>query len=357
MDLKKFARVKTLEYQRGALFGRSRKVEAGEMDVNKGFFNFDKEKSKEAIDAIHKEYRKTKTPTEDHDLKTLGALEFGRRNRLLGAQQVKTHARLHEKYHKHLKLENRTHPFDEGGPVGISVGLGSMAAMLALPSLAELTDNPDTKQLISTMAKERGVELNEIMMHEHGLSGMMNSYFDPSNKIISTVPSEAVALHELGHATDWKTRPRLKTILRFSASNIPFLGSVIASLPIPAAYKQVPLLPLAVVSPLLHPGVRKRIAGEDKKSLRHKVIKKIEKHPWMLGAAATSPILWSEGKASAYALRDLAKLRGIGGVAKGVAAFLPAFGTYAGLSALAGLASHRLLKYQKGKEKLEQKNA
>jgi len=170
-----------------------------------------------------------------------------------------------------------------------------------------------------------------VAVQDSGLSGilgmMMGTNYNHQMRTVNlgSDSGEAVALHELGHAKDYKhlghTKARLRT------------------------------LPPLAAFPLFSRRLRKSIAGKNKESLRYKAENEIEKHPWLAGAVPAAPVLYQEGKASAFALRQLHKLHGGKGVLKGLAALAPAFGSYLALPATAGILSHVAIRYQQRKHK------
>jgi len=173
--------------------------------------------------------------------------------------------------------------------------------------------------------------LSESMLKETGMKGKVkvnlkdglgNNYYNPIGKSVNVgTVSPSVALHEIGHAADYKN-----SLSKVVARKIPHIAAALA---VPASFGYGDY-------------IKKKIPG----TIDDKVVDFIKAHPYATTLAGYgSSTLYPEAKASYSALKHLKKYRG-SAAAKG--AFLkelgPAFGTYAlgslPLLAVAGAAKY-----------------
>jgi len=189
----------------------------------------------------------------------------------------------------------------------------------------------------------------------------MRSLFDQRNNIAQTVYNKAIAGHELGHADTYrkatrifgkKLAPLLKTIQYATIGDfMPPMNRVLLG---PISY-----IPAAgfIATPLAFPRVTKFLKGNNKESLRYKLVKKVEDNPATIGILAGSPKLLEEGKATAKSLHDLYRFAPKGKrlveVGKGIKVLSPAFGTYALAASIPALALAGLRRNLELREKLK----
>jgi len=302
-------------------------------------------------DDIISGYKKIKNPTEKDKLRLLGALdaidEFG------GSTNREQLSNLRSQLYPIIKTDVVGSPLDYSA-TDIGLAIGGLASSIPLGHLSEYTKNENVANLLADISKREKIPVSKIFTHKPGgFFGKIfaNPVFKPGTKEIHTLPSEAIGLHELGHAKDFKTNAGLKRVIGASLSNIPLLGTYLKKA-LPLALVSTPIVPSAAIAPLLSNNIREKIKGKDKGSLRSKIVSKVvEENPWSLGLAAFSPILYREGKASAFALKQLKKLHGWKGVGKGLITMLPDFAAYAAGAGLASNFTNRLVRHQENMER------
>lgn len=174
-------------------------------------------------------------------------------------------------------------------------------------------------------------DLSESMLEEKGLKGKVQvnlkgglgkNYYNPISKSVNIgTAAPSVALHEIGHAADYKNS-LTKTVVR----KLPHIAAMVA---VPASFGYGDY-------------IKEKIPG----SVDDKVIDFIKEHPYATTLAGYgSSTLYPEGKASFLAWKHMKKHRDLAYANKAVLRELtPAFGTYA-LGALPALAVAGASKY------------
>jgi hypothetical protein len=151
----------------------------------------------------------------------------------------------------------------------------------------------------------------------------------------------------MGHAINQekllKKTPKLKRIYGMAYQRIP-IGPI----------KNVPILAIPAVAAAMYAG-KKGAEGKDAKYIPEF----IEKHPEVLIGAASAPLLFEEGAASARALKGVAQhYKGISRIkelGKALATLAPAYSTYAIGAALPIIGIKAYQKHIKAKKELEKK--
>jgi len=163
------------------------------------------------------------------------------------------------------------------------------------------------------------------------LISTMKSHYEPAgDKITSSFENRPIAYHEAGHARAFNATSKP---IRFART---------------LAY--TPLTNLLTV-PLLFRKARAGIAGKDKKSIRHKIIDTIEKHPALLGASAYIPRMVEEAMASGFALHKLRKLHGFSKALKGAYPLAMGALTHAATAIPLALTTHWIIRRQQAQGK------
>jgi len=284
---------------------------------------------------------------ESKGLDILGALDEADSQNLLTPQEKSLAKRLRAKLAPVVKadLENSPLNLDLKDLIPMAAMLGGGATAM---TAGKLTKNDNIVDFARAVAKAENIPVRNIAKTNEGLLGLMfgtGPHYNAATKSILTTPSEAIALHELGHAKDYANVGLAREIVETSLDDIPVVGDI-ASRNLPGGLSGLPIVPALAVAPLLSNRVREALKGDDKTSLRSKVVTGVEDNPWTIGVAASTPVLRSEAVASKFALKQLAKARGFGGVMRGLAALAPALGTYAAGAGLAGLTTQKIVKYQ-----------
>ena len=167
-------------------------------------------------------------------------------------------------------------------------------------------------------------DLSESMLEEKGLKGKVQvnltgglgkNYYNPISKSVNIgTAAPSVALHEIGHAADYKN-----SLTKTVARKLPHMAAMVA---VPASFGYGDY-------------IKEKIPG----STDDKVIDFIKEHPYATTLAGYgSSTLYPEGKASFLAWQHMKKHRDLAYANKAVLRELaPAFGTYA-LGALPALA-------------------
>ena len=139
------------------------------------------------------------------------------------------------------------------------------------------------------------------------LTKMVGPHYNPAAKTVNlSTSSPAIALHELGHAADYKGSLGLSKL--FAQKGI---GSIIAG-----------SAPTALI---FGDRIKKKIPG----TVDDKVIDFIQKHPYLTAGTGVSMVaLYPEAKASTLALKHMYDRRGKAGLIGGAKVLVPALGTY-----------------------------
>jgi len=174
-------------------------------------------------------------------------------------------------------------------------------------------------------------DLSESMLQEKGLKGKVQvnlkgglgkNYYNPVSKSVNIgTATPSVALHEIGHAADYKN-----SLTKTVARKLPHMAALAA---VPASFGYGDY-------------IKEKIPG----SIDDKVIDFIKDHPYATTLAGYgSSTLYPEGKASFLAWKHMKKHRDLAYANKAaLRELVPAFGTYA-LGALPALAVAGAAKY------------
>jgi len=174
-------------------------------------------------------------------------------------------------------------------------------------------------------------DLSESMLQEKGLKGKVQvnlkgglgkNYYNPISKSVNIgTAAPSVALHEIGHAADYKN-----SLAKTVARKLPHMAAMVA---VPASFGYGDY-------------IKEKIPG----SVDDKVIDFIKEHPYATTLAGYgSSTLYPEGKASFLAWKHMKKHRDLAYANKAALRELaPAFGTYT-LGALPALAVAGAAKY------------
>ena len=209
--------------------------------------------------------------------------------------------------------------------------LASLGMSTALATIVEkFKENPEEVKKFVDKVKQRR-KLNVDVKYTNDT---VRSFFNPAENIAQVGYNKAIAGHELGHAGTFQ-----KSIKVFGKELAPFvkvlqvaeLGQIFPIVRRLGPLAQVPLSGL-VATPLAIPKVTQFLKGENTKSFRYKLVKKIEDKPIIVGLMAGSPKLFEEGKASIKSFQDLYRFAPKGKklleVGKGLKTLLPAYATY-----------------------------
>jgi len=292
---------------------------------------------------------KAQKGSEKDELAVLGALDAAADEGELSTEDAALAERLRAKLYPVIRTDMKSNP-TEMDREDLYMAIGGTGLGFASMAAGGLTKNKDIVEFIKQIAAKEKIPVSQVAALDRGILHGLASGYDMGTKAIRTAPSEAIGLHELGHAKDFGAASKLRKALHAGVGSIPILGRFIKKA-LPAGAAHIPLAPMVAVAPLLSNAVREALKGEDKESIRSKVVSAIEKNPWTIGVAASLPVLKREAVATGFALKQLGKLRGAPGVLKGLASLAPAFGTYAIGSALAGVVTDKAVKYQERMEK------
>lgn len=202
------------------------------------------------------------------------------------------------------------------GDVGNSLQKGNFVPNDSFAIDKQMADLAD---LSESMLKEKGLK-GKVQVNLKG--GLGSNYYNPISKSVNIgTAAPSVALHEIGHAADYKN-----SLIKTVARRLPHIAALTA---VPASFGYGDY-------------IKEKIPG----SVDDKVIDFIKEHPYATTLAGYgSSTLYPEGKASFLAWKHMKDKRSLGYANKAALRELaPAFGTYM-LGALPALAVAGAAKY------------
>lgn len=240
------------------------------------------------------EYAANKDKEENDDIRVLGALDEADSRDAMPEENQGLVNKLRTKLYPVVQADLK-HNASAPDRRAAYATVGSIGLAFAAGGADRMTNNENIVKTLRSVAKKENIPVGNIRVGKDGVLGMIMSgpHYNPMDKSILTTSSDAIGLHELGHAKDYAKAGKLKMALRAAPANIPHIGSLLRKV-LPGQLSTIPILPLAAAAPLLSNTIREKMKGDDEDSIRSKAVSFVEDNPWTIGVGGMAPILRDE---------------------------------------------------------------